>query len=486
MQSKKSSRKSATGPRPTSVDGDTPLMKEWAPELQLDGTTKYAAVAAALEKGIQDGHLKPGMRLPPQRDIADYFNVTIATVTKAIGLATRRGLVHARAGSGTFIAQDTRDTEVVPAPGAVFGHDLSLNAPPLSVVSDILQENLKELWTDHSASQFFDYEPIPGGRVHRLAASRWLALRGLNAQPDNILVTHGAHEGLLACLAALTKPGDVVLCERLNYTGLRRIGHLLRIRLVGVEVDHDGLLADALPALVAQLQPKAIVCTPITQNPTTATLSDSRRSALVSVARNAGIPIIEDDIYGHFAGHRHSPLAAIWPEGVILVTSLSKVIASGLRVGYVLAAPSLLPRIIDAMFMLGWTAPLAQMTFATKLIESGRAEQCIAMHREEAGQRMRLAQSILGANLRTSFDVPAYHAWIDTAQTRLEDITSELYRQGIQISPASHFLIGDGSVPPAIRVSLGRVVDASALEAPLGLIAHRLSVSRGAALGSIA
>ena len=138
------------------------------------------------------------------------------------------------------------------------------------------------------------------------------------------------------------------------------------------------------------------------------------------------------------------------------------------------------------MFMLGWTAPLAQMAFATRLIESGRAERCIELHRQEAGRRMRLAHQILGSNLLTDFKIPSYHAWVDTGRTRLEDITSELYRQGIQVSPASHFLIGDGPVPTALRISLGRVDEAKELEVPLRLIAHRLSMSRSAALGSIA
>ena len=219
------------------------LIGDWVPELQLDGGTKYAAVAAAIEEGIKDGHLTAGMRLPPQRDLANYFNVTIATVTKAISVATRRGLVHARAGSGTFISADPQASPITQEAEAASGQDLSLNAPPLAVVTAILQENFTELAHERQASAIFDYEPIPGSLTHRLAGCRWMALRGLDTQASNVLVSQGAHEGLLVSLAALTTPGDVVLCERLNYTGLRRIV-VLKITLIGVEVDQDGLCVD--------------------------------------------------------------------------------------------------------------------------------------------------------------------------------------------------------------------------------------------------
>lgn len=107
------------------------------------------------------------------------------------------------------------------------------------------------------------------------------------------------------------------------------------------------------------------------------------------------------------------------------------------------------------MFTLGWTAPRLQMSLATWLIESGRAKRCVARHRQEANQRIQLASRILGSALRTSTDTPTYHVWVETGVTRPEDLSAELYRQDIQVSPASHFVIGDGPVPQALRLSLG-------------------------------
>lgn len=463
-----------------------PLIGDWSPELELDGATKYLAIATTVEQGIKDGVLLPGMRLPPQRDIANYFDVTIATVTKAISVAMRKGLVLTRAGSGTFIAEQSPPPSAAPSNKQTSTQDLSLNAPPASIASEILRANLQELAGAGFGTGLFDYEPIPGATPHRQAGAKWLSLRGLHTSPDNIFVTQGAHEALLTTLSALTQPGDTVLCERLNYTGLKRIGQLLHINLIGVDIDDDGLCVDALPGLIQQHQPKAIICTPVIHNPTTATLSEERKALLVDCARSTNTIIIEDDIYGLFKGNSAPPIATRWPEGTVLITSLSKTIAAGLRIGYLNAPNHLIPRLRDAMFSLGWTAPLLQMSFATRLIESGRAEQCLELQREEANKRVQLAKHILGDSLCTSTDTPTYHVWVETGTRRPGDIAAELYREGIQVSPASHFLVGEGQAPHALRLSLGRAESCLALKLPLKLIAHRLSVGHAWALGSIA
>jgi DNA-binding transcriptional MocR family regulator len=429
------------------------------------------------------------MRLPTQRKIADYLGVTIATVTKAMGVAATKGLITTRAGTGTFIArmpppQDDRLLGETVVGGGT--QDLSLNAPPVSIVADILEENLKDLTGGQRIASAFDYDPIPGDRAHVAAACQWMSLRGYATHPENILITQGAHEALLVCLSALTRAGDTVLCERLSYTGLRRIGQLLRINLVGVTLDDDGLCLDAVRDAIAQHSPKAIVCTPVTQNPTTVTYSEHCKATLASLAESAGIPIIEDDIYGLFDEGQIPPLAAHKPDQVILVTSLSKTVASGIRIGYIASPQRWIPQVKDAMFALGWTAPSLQMAYATRLIESGRAEQCVIRHRAEAGQRLEMAQRILGTALRTPTKIPSYHVWVETGMVRPDDLSAELYREGIQVSPASHFLIGDGPVPRALRLSLGRAADSCSLELPLRLITHRLSLSRPSALGSIA
>src|SRR5690625_1507172 len=235
-----------------------PLIDGWAPYLEEE-ENKYVSIANAIEKGIKSGLLKSGMQLPPQRKIAEYFGVTIATVTKAINLAANRGIVIARVGSGTFITETAyssiikeKPLENVESTLSQENKDLSLNAPPVPVVLDLLQENLRELRKRTPGKEIFDYEPIPGHLDNREAAAYWMSLRGMKVAPKQILMTQGAHEGLLISLSAFTKPGDIILCENLNYTGLRRIGQILGIKLIGVNLTKDGMCPAELEKSIRQ------------------------------------------------------------------------------------------------------------------------------------------------------------------------------------------------------------------------------------------
>ncbi|MBV6272790.1 PLP-dependent aminotransferase family protein [Alcaligenaceae bacterium CGII-47] len=461
-------------------------LHQWASPLQSGAGTKYAAVVDAIEHAIQAGILKPGAKLPAQREIAESFCVTIATITKAISVAVRRGLVTTCAGSGTFVA-DAPDASLS-IPTAVTTADiidLSLNSPPPFITTQLLADNLRELTNSPKADALFDYAPIPGSQPNRYAAASWFALRGHMIDPESILIIRGAHEGLLVSLLALTKPGDAVLCESLNYTGLRRIGQMLGLKFIGIEADQDGMNADAVSTLVKQHAIKAIICTPITQNPTTATLSDTRRIQLVQAARSARVPIIEDDIYGPFVGNDIPPLATLWPEGVITISSLSKTVAPGLCVGYIVAPATLLASIRDAMFMLTWKEPSLQAAIASFLITTGNAEKCVLLHRNEAQARMQLASSILGKSMITRENIPSYHVWVSTGSLRADAIAAELYRYGILVSPASHFSMIDQKPSSALRISLGGASTHALLETALQAIARALMVNRTAAVSSI-
>jgi DNA-binding transcriptional MocR family regulator len=458
----------------------------WAPEPGDYEGTKYEAVVDAISAGIASGTLKYGQRLPPQRELAKHFNVTIATMTKGIAEAARRGLVVARSGSGTFVSAPVAGASDPPAPiGEGVLTDLSLNTPPVTVVAEVLQDALQSVAGARRSDDLFGYEALPGSIRNRRAGATWMLQRGLDASPNRVLLTGGTHEGLLISLLAFTEPGDVILCEALNYTGLRRIGQMLRLKVIGIDVDAEGLDVEALSAAMHQHDVKAVVCTPATHNPTTAMLSEQRRARIVAVARQAHVPIIEDDIYGALTSDVNVPLAAIWPEGVVLVTSLSKAVAPGLRTGYIVAPDRYVARLRDTLFMLAWTGPTLQAGLATQLIETGAAASCVAAHQAEAARRMCIARRTLGAFLLTDDALASYHVWVDTGDLGPADVAAELYRRGVMVSPAQHFLVSQTSPPNAIRLSLGNVPERSSLEQSLRILRQILDAHRSVALGSI-
>jgi DNA-binding transcriptional MocR family regulator len=444
------------------------------------GTPKYLGLVEALEAGLSQGALAPGAQLPPQRDLAELFGMTLATVTKAISEAARRGLVIARSGSGTFMASAP---EHLAQPSA---NDLSLNIPPASIAADLVAASLRRVTMRSQAARLIEYAPVGGSAGNRAAGAALFATRGLSAQADHVLLTQGAHQGLIAALAATTRPGDSVACERLNYSGLRRIGELLQLTLVGIDCDEEGMVVGQLRSRLRSRRIAAIVCTPSGHNPTSFTLSEQRRAELVRLARGAAVPVIEDDIYGLLCNDGLPPLAALWPEGTLCVTSLSKSVAPGLRIGYNLCPPALMSRLRDGLFALGWTESSLQAALATELIQSGALTQCVARHQAEARRRVALAHQILpGGCIQTASTTVSYHLWVATSDANPNEVAAELSRRGILVSPSSHFVVDDSQPPDALRVSLGGAASAQGLEAPLKELAAVMRDDRQSSFGSI-
>jgi DNA-binding transcriptional MocR family regulator len=445
----------------------------WLPDLGDAGRGKSRALVEALRNAIRHGGLADGECLPSQRTIAARAGVNIATVTKAIAEAARLGLVVTRPGGGTYVVGVRKAASVTGASNGPI--DLSLNIPPVDLVKDMIDEALMALARRRRGDQVLGYAPLGGGARDRESGIAWMLARGVKATPDRTLVTNGAYEGLFAALTAVTLPGDVVLTESLNYTGVRRLGDLCRIHLVGIGVDDQGLRPDELDAACDRHSPKAILTTPVTLNPTTATQDLQRRKALIAVAKRRSIMIIEDDIYGRLAGDETPPLAALSPDGVIYVTSLSKCVAPGLRVGYLHAPERVGIRARDALQLTSWTAPSLHAAIATEMIASGLAQACANAHRAEARHRMALAHSVFRKGF-VAGPAATYHGWLRLPKAWQErEATTAFHRHGVQVSPAHHFLLGGDDAPAAVRLSLG-AVDRSALERALHALAGVLEV----------
>ncbi|MBR0643549.1 aminotransferase-like domain-containing protein [Plastoroseomonas hellenica] len=443
---------------------------------------KYTKVIEALEQLATGGTIAAGQRLPPHRSLARQLGVTIATLTRAMADLTRRGVLVTRSGSGTFVASASAATSVMPDGIA----DLRLCLPPTGPVEAVLGDTLTAVARIPS---LFGYEALGGDAAARQAGADWLRLRGLSPTADAVLVVQGAHEGMLAALQAVTRPGDRVLCERLHYTGLRRMAALLQIELIGVPIDAEGLDTEAFARLCREVRPRAAVLTPVTQNPTTATMSPGQRQAVIAAARAADLVLIEDDINGHLSSIDETPLALLAPERVILVTSLSKSIAPGLRVGYVLAPARLRDAVESALYTLGWIGSGLHGAVAKRLIADGGAAACLRAQRTEAMARVRLARLHLGhavvvgdgaqAALR-----PLYHAWLPMPPgRRAEEFAAELMTRQVLVAPAYGFMQDDSQPPEAVRLSLGgesRALLTSALQRIATVLAQR-----GPGLGAV-
>ncbi|MFD7688984.1 PLP-dependent aminotransferase family protein [Streptomyces sp. NPDC059781] len=191
------------------------------------------------------------------------------------------------------------------------------------------------------------YSTTEGEPALRTALAARTAARSLPTTPDDLLITTGSQQALSLLATVLLEPGDTVLVESPCYLAALQAFSLAGARVVAVPGDEHGLDPDALDELVARERPKLLYTVPTFQNPTGRTLPADRRAAVAEVAARRGLWIVEDDPYGElrYEGER-VPWIAAHPgaeDRTVLLGSFSKVMAPGLRLGW-LRAPAGLRR----------------------------------------------------------------------------------------------------------------------------------------------
>ena len=207
------------------------------------------------------------------------------------------------------------------------------------------------------ANEYAQLTEYPGKLGHaglRAAMARRETEReGVDVDPDAIALMNGSMQAITLTAEALTKPGDTVICEEVTYGGTISAYRTLGIEMVGIPVDDNGmrvaLLAAKLDELGQARKPKFIYALATYQNPTGTNLSLERRHQLIEVAAARDIPIIDDNCYGdvHYDGAKPPALYALSDyEDIIYMCSLSKILAPGLRLGYLYAKPKLLDTIL--------------------------------------------------------------------------------------------------------------------------------------------
>jgi DNA-binding transcriptional MocR family regulator len=455
-------------------------MTRWTPDLSSRHGALYLEIADAIARDIANGRLPPGARLPTHRDLADRLGVTVGTVSRGYAEAARRGLLSGEVGRGTFARRPAPGAPLRPASGPVEIPliDLSVNHPPVQQgerETAALGAALSELSSQPALSSLMAYQPDGGAHRHRAAGAAWINRCDLEATADRVLVCSGSQHATATLFATLLRPGDLVLTEALTHPGFKILANLLHLRLQGVAMDGEGIRPDSLEAACRAGSPRALYCLPTIHNPTTGVMPEPRRRDIAGIAQAHGLAIVEDDIHGVLPPRPVTPLSAFAPESSYYITSTSKSIAPGLRIGYLLAPLDMVDRLAAAIRATTWMAPPLMAEIATRWIEDGTAEMILAGKREEAAARQVMARQRLGgADYRAHPN--GYHLWLQLPDPwRSDTFTAQAHRHGVAVTPAEAFLVGRGGSAHAVRVCLGGARDRADLDRGLSLLAETLN-----------
>lgn len=229
---------------------------------------------------------------------------------------------------------------------------LAMGSPAPEAIPAAVFQGLARAALGADASDAYDYGPTDGEPGLRLALLDFLEQQGTPTEPDRLLVTAGGMQGLDLAFKLFVERGDLVAVESPTYTNATGVISSYEGELLEVPLDRDGMVVEALPELAAGRAPKAIHVIPNAQNPSGTTLSLERRRHLLELAAGWGAVIVEDDPYGllRFEGAPLPSLVELSGEApwVLGVRTFSKIIAPGLRVGWVVADPTIVKRMVDA------------------------------------------------------------------------------------------------------------------------------------------
>lgn len=441
----------------------------WLPNLESRKGPVYRAIADAIDEDVQSGALRAGSKLPPHRDLADHLGVTVTTITRAYTEAARRGLINGHVGRGTFI-RGQEPYEDTAADSSVI--DLSVNfLMPDKEVANLgahLFQRRALPWT-----QLFSYAPRRGYQRHRQAMAAWLKQLGMPADPEHIVLTAGAQHGLTSALGAVLAPGETLLMEELTYSGARMIAQQMQLKTRGVAMDAEGLRPDALDTACRSTRARALYCMPRMQNPTSAVMSERRRRQIAAIAEKYRLIVVEDDTYGFLSPER-TPLAPLIPHRTLFVTSLSKSLFPGLRLGSVVAPPAFLDKIAGVV----WTTMISTSPIGADLlsgwIEDGTAARIAEWKRHEGAARQIMAKRLL-AGERYQTHPMSHHLWLSLPPRWSSDgFVAQARARGVVLNSSSEFAVGDQH-PKAVRLCLGTPRTRAGLEQALSRVAECLN-----------
>ena len=448
----------------------------WRPQLRSRSGILYKELARQLESAILQGELTPGTKLPPQRELADFLDINLSTITKAYKLCSLRGLLQTNVGRGTYVAYDVMNSRLLWPDNWKNPQIIPMGATrPDSHAYLQVREQLKALLAEDNSLKWFDYGIENDMAWHRQAGTIFMKKEGFSTSSENIFLTSGAQNALMATLLTLCSHGDAIGADPLTYPGLKGAAAALGIRLVPLPYTNGRLNTKLLAATCQQIPLKALYLMPQNQIPTTYTMSTATKETFAAFARAHKIAIIEDSSYNLLSQQPLKPIASLLPEQTFFIAGLSKVIAPGMRLAYIAVPKTYHSTITTALYTLSITVSPLMSELAARLIVSGNAWQILATQQQEAALRNHLAEKHLGRFLAPA-DKFSIFRWLHLpdAFTNGTEFERLALQHGVQVYAAERFALGDASPEKAIRLAITSPTTSEMLEKGLLILRQLL------------
>ncbi|MBK6683201.1 MAG: PLP-dependent aminotransferase family protein [Deltaproteobacteria bacterium] len=458
------------------------MVGEWENISGLDaagGLPVFLQIARGLTRDILRGRLRPKDRLPGTRSLASKLGVNRNTVVAAYDELLAEGWIESDGTRGTFVAEalpkvrprrfapELGPDEPVPdRVGFVLHGPLPSPSPPHPKGALVMAGGVPDVRlvpraalarayrraVTQSHRRLLDYGDPAGHPALRAALAQLLREeRALAASPEQVLVTRGAQEALYLAAEVLLAPGDRVVVEAYGYRpAWQALGR--KAELVPLPVDREGLDLEALERLLERQRVRAVYLTPHHQYPTMVTLSAARRLRLLALAQKHAFAILEDDYDHevHYQGRPVLPLASADRAGVVIyVGTLSKVLAPGLRLGYLVAPTPVIARATELRLAIDRQGDLALEAAVASLFEDGEVQRhARRMRRIYQDRREVVAAALeqrLGQVLKVELPAGGMALWLEAdPKLDVDRWAARAADLGVIVGPGRRFHFHDG------------------------------------------
>ncbi|MFF2876096.1 PLP-dependent aminotransferase family protein [Gottfriedia sp. NPDC057991] len=346
---------------------------EWKPNREAKKAI-YKQLAEYIEEGIVNGTFPLDKPLPSERHLAKEFNINRSTVVAAYDELESNGLIERNRGSGTTISKDIWGITKKRIPSWNRYVEAGSFLPNLPVTQRIRQKtaddklinlasgelsedlfpmkSLREITSTRSFIGSLGYDHPQGYKLLRETIVKHVKqYRKIETNSSSILITSGAQQALYLVVQCLLNPGDSVAIENPSYAFNLPIFKSAGVKTYLLPVDHNGVNPKDIIELHKKHRIRMLFLNPTYQNPTGTNLSHDRRKSILDISSELGIPVIEDDPYSltSFNGETVSTLKSMDENGnVLYISSLSKIVASGLRIGWIIGPKAVIERLSDA------------------------------------------------------------------------------------------------------------------------------------------
>jgi len=442
----------------------------WKPD-KNSPKTLYMQIVDYIIEEISRGNFAIGTKIPSQRKLAEIFEVNRSTIVEALDELKSRGLIEGNKGGGTTIVNNTWSL-LSSKPELNWKNYIegSIHKPNLSTIQMVnkleYEENIIRLGSGEPGPDLFPrhmmdkvlsrclnkitslgYLEAKGLLELRILISKYIKKYGIQVPPSSILIVSGALQALQLISLALLPPGARILVEDPSYLKSLHIFQSFGMNMTGLKMDDEGIIPEEIQKNCGKNATKMLYTIPTFHNPTGIVSSENRRVKILKCCGELRIPIVEDDVYRELWIEKSPPLPLKSRDkngNVLYLGSISKCLAPGFRIGWIVGPESVIERLSDIKMQTDYGSSSISQILLMEWISSGLYEEHLKEFRKKLKFRRDKTIEILEDNFKdlASWNIPqgGFYIWVKLNSTiSIDKLFKESIKEKILINPGSMY-----------------------------------------------